>query len=74
MDALPTQQVLTDLLSTAVKALGKAEVQDGNQNPDHLVALLHGLKGKRQVPPLPSRLLAGSVCSGFYCCASTILL
>lgn len=40
-------QTLTDLLATAAKALGKEEVQDGIQNPEHMLAILHGLKGKR---------------------------
>lgn len=39
-------QLLTDLLATAAKALGKDEVQNGVQNPEHMLAILHGLKGK----------------------------
>eukprot|EP00752_Nemacystus_decipiens_P007849 g7012.t1 len=42
---VPPSQVLTDLLTAAAKAMGKAEVQNGEQDPEHMVAILHGLKG-----------------------------
>lgn len=42
----PGEKVLTDLLATAATALAKAEVQNGEQNPEHMLAILHGLKGE----------------------------
>ena len=46
MHTRPPGQILTDLLASAAKALGKDEVQNGVQNPEHMLAILHGLKGK----------------------------
>eukprot|EP00903_Cladosiphon_okamuranus_P010916 g10311.t1 len=42
---VPPSQILTNLLATAAKALAKDEVQDGIQNPEHMLAILYGLKG-----------------------------
>ncbi|CAM9283404.1 unnamed protein product, partial [Ectocarpus sp. 8 AP-2014] len=36
-------KVLTDLLTKAAKAL-EADARDGNRNPEHVLALLHGLR------------------------------
>lgn len=44
---LSVQKVLTDLLTKAAKAL-EADARDGNQNPEHVLALLHGLRGERE--------------------------
>lgn len=40
-------QALTDMLSDAALSLSTAAVEEGDQNADHMLTILHGLKGEK---------------------------
>lgn len=40
-------QDLTDILGAAVESLTTTAVEEGDQNPDHMLTILYGLKGEK---------------------------